>query len=147
MMGQSLRVPALVDEVRNVCAFIEECAREAGMTEWDAYHCELAVEEAFVNIANYGFEGVNPDDLRQQSYVDIQAEDIGEALVITLTDNSPPFNPLKSVPDPKITQNIKNIETGGLGVHFYKKLMDEVAYEFRNGENRLTLKKHQRAVK
>lgn len=141
-MGDSLRVPALTDEVRKVCAFIANAAREAGMADWAVFHCELAVEEAFVNIAEYGFEGFEPNDLRDQSYVDIVAEVDGEALTITICDNSPPFNPLE-MEDPHITPDIQQIETGGLGIHFYKKLMDYVHYEYRNGENRLTLRKLQ----
>ena len=141
-MGDSLRVPALTDEVRTVCAFIANVAREAGMEDWEVFHCELAVEEAFVNIAEYGFEGFDPDDLHDHSYVDIVAEVDGEVLTITICDNSPPFNPLE-MEDPHITPDIQQIETGGLGIHFYKKLMDYVHYEYRNGENRLTLRKVQ----
>jgi serine/threonine-protein kinase RsbW len=139
-MGNSLRVPAFVDEVRRVCAFIQDVARSAGMAEWAIFHCELAVEEAFVNIAAYGFEGYEADAVREFCYVDIQAETDGKALIITICDNSPPFNPLESE-TPHITTNIQKIETGGLGIHFYKKLMDQVEYEYSNGENRLTLRK------
>jgi anti-sigma regulatory factor (Ser/Thr protein kinase) len=143
-MQESLRVPALTDEVRKVCAFIANVARGAGMADWAVFHCELAVEEAFVNIAEYGFAEYEPDNLRDHSYVDIAAEVDGESITITICDNSPPFNPLE-MKDPNITKNIQQIETGGLGIHFYKKLMDQVHYEYRNGENRLTLRKLQDA--
>ena len=143
-MGQSMRVPASVDELRNVCTFVENVTRGFGMAEWAIFHCELAVEEAFVNIAGYGFEGFEPDEIREYSYVDITIDGDGKALTITICDNSPPFNPLE-IEAPDMPAEIEKVETGGLGIHFYKRLMDQVDYEYRDGENRLTLRKDQSA--
>ena len=61
-------------------------------------------------------------------------------MTITVSDSGRPYNPLARQ-DPDITLPIEQREIGGLGVLMTKKLMDEVAYEYRDSQNILTLKK------
>ena len=51
-----------------------------------------------------------------------------------------PFDPLKKV-DPDVTLPPEEREIGGLGIFMTKKTMDEVRYEYKDGQNRLTLVK------
>jgi len=58
--------------------------------------------------------------------------------VIEIRDKGIPFDSL-SHPDPDITADIGNRETGGLGIFLIKKVADEVRYS-RNGDmNVLTI--------
>ena len=43
--------------------------------------------------------------------------------------------------DPEISDDLKNVKIGGLGIHIVRKLMDDLHYERKNGKNKLTLKK------
>ena len=45
------------------------------------------------------------------------------------------------VEDPDITLSAEDRPIGGLGIFMVKKSMDEVSYEYKDGKNRLTIKK------
>ena len=50
------------------------------------------------------------------------------------------LNPLENK-DPDITLDIEDREIGGLGIFLVKKTMDELSYEYVDGQNILTMKK------
>ena len=61
-------------------------------------------------------------------------------MTITFLDHGVPYDPLaKADPNTKLPAEERQI--GGLGVFLTKKLMDDVSYEYRGGQNILTLKK------
>ena len=96
---------------------------------------DVAVEEIFVNIANYAY-GQNTGSVK------IRVEISGEpaAAYITFTDRGIPYDPLKKE-DPDVTLSAEEREVGGLGIFMTKKITDDVSYEYKNGQNILTLKK------
>jgi serine/threonine-protein kinase RsbW len=55
-------------------------------------------------------------------------------------DDGIAFDPLK-VPPPDLTADLGSRPIGGLGVHFVKTLMDEVAYRRDGNRNVLTMRK------
>ena len=59
---------------------------------------------------------------------------------ITFMDQGVPYNPLARE-DPDITLKAQDRSIGGLGIFMTKKMMDDVTYEYREGQNILTLKK------
>lgn len=61
-------------------------------------------------------------------------------MIITFIDNGVPFDPLKA-DDPDITLSAQERQIGGLGIYMVKQSMDEISYEYRNGQNILTIKK------
>jgi len=57
-----------------------------------------------------------------------------EALILTISDNGPPFDPFaRAAPD--TTLSIEERQIGGLGIHLVRQMMDEVSYERREGRN------------
>ena len=62
-------------------------------------------------------------------------------MTITFVDHGVPYDPLART-DPDVTLSAAERDIGGLGVFMTKKLMDDVAYEYRDGQNILTLKKN-----
>lgn len=94
---------------------------------------DLAVEEIFVNIANYAYE-----DKIGKVWVECTLEN--DILTIIFEDEGKPFDPLKK-DDPDVTASAEEREIGGLGIFLTKKLMDDVNYEYKNGRNVLTLVK------
>ena len=96
---------------------------------------ELAVEEIFINIANYAYgTGTGEADIH------IEIEGDPKQAVITLRDQGMPYNPLEKE-DPDITLSAEERDIGGLGIFLTRKTMDEVHYEYRDGSNILTMKK------
>ena len=96
---------------------------------------ELAVEEIFVNIANYAYA---PEIGRATVRVSVSDDPL--TVTITFIDCGVPYDPLKRS-DPDVTLSAEEREIGGLGIFMTKKVMDEVAYEYKDGQNVLTLKK------
>ena len=91
---------------------------------------DLAVEEIFVNIAHYSGS--------ENAEIECSYDDGG--LQVCFSDAGTPFNPLAK-PDPDITLSAEEREIGGLGIFLTKKFMDSVAYEYKDGKNRLKIQK------
>lgn len=94
---------------------------------------QLAVEEIFVNIAQYAYQ---PDS----GEVTIGIGREASRAVIVFEDKGIPYNPLER-PEPDLQIPAAKREAGGLGIYMVKKNMDEVFYEYRDKKNILTLKK------
>ena len=62
------------------------------------------------------------------------------AVVITFIDNGTPYDPLAKA-DPDTTLSVEERDIGGLGIYMVKKTMDDISYEYRNGQNILRIKK------
>ena len=56
-------------------------------------------------------------------------------------DHGTPYDPLAKE-DPDVTLSAEERDVGGLGIFMTKKFMDDVSYEYKNGQNILTLKKN-----
>ena len=70
------------------------------------------------------------------------ASETAEAYVaITLRDWGTPYDPLAKA-DPNVSLPADDRQIGGLGIFMVKKSMDEINYEYKNGQNILTIKKH-----
>ena len=61
-------------------------------------------------------------------------------VTITFIDHGVPYDPLAKE-DPDVTLSAEQRELGGLGIFMTKKLMDDVSYEYKDGQNILTLRK------
>ena len=141
---KTLTFPGRYDEIKNICTFVVQGAAEAGFDETAVFHIELACDEACTNIIEHAYEGENQGKIIVSWQID------GDEFHITLQDNGRSFNPA-DVPDPSIPLNKKSdnseiqydqLQVGGLGIHFMRKLMDEVTFEFdRESGNQLTLTK------
>lgn len=114
-------------------AFVEEALEGAGFSMQAILQINIAVEEIFVNIANYAYgEG------KGQVRLGIDTE--GEMAEIRFTDWGVPFDPTAR-PDPDITLSAEERTIGGLGIFMVRQYMDEVSYLRRDGKNILTLRR------
>ena len=127
---------ACVDNLDSVLGFIEDIL--------DANDCPLkitmavcvAIEEVFVNIANYAYE-----DKEGEVEVEISFNSDNRQVTFKMSDSGIPFNPLDN-PDPDITLSAEERSVGGLGILITKKTMDKVSYAYENGLNVLTMVKN-----
>ena len=126
-------IDAKVDNLQQVLEFVDaelesvDCPMKAQM------QIDIAVEEIFVNIARYAYapgEG--------HAVIGILAEP-GRA-EITFADSGMPYDPLARE-DPDVTLSAEEREIGGLGIFMVKKTMDDMRYEYTDGQNLLTLVK------
>ncbi len=93
----------------------------------------LSLDELITNIVSYGYR----DREEHEILVTLTEED--GALVVVLEDDGIAFDPFSAAPEPDLEAGVEGRRIGGLGVYFVKSLMDEVAYERRDGRNRITL--------
>jgi anti-sigma regulatory factor (Ser/Thr protein kinase) len=63
------------------------------------------------------------------------------AVVITFIDKGVPYDPLAKE-DPDITLSAEERGIGGLGIYMVKKSMDDIIYEYKDGQNILKIKKY-----
>ena len=131
-----LRIPAVVEKLPELLAFIEQQLEEVGCPLKTQMEIAVAAEEVFVNIASYAYApGTGAVTVR------IEISDDPAAATITFSDSGIPFDPLKKV-DPDVTLPAEEREIGGLGIFMTRKIMDDVTYTYRDGQNILTLKKN-----
>ena len=95
----------------------------------------IAIEEIFVNIANYAYE-------KNDGEVEVVCEVFEEPLKVEISflDSGKKFNPL-TYAEPDTTLALEDRKIGGLGILLAKKLMDDVKYEYVDGKNILKIEK------
>ncbi|MBQ7642562.1 MAG: ATP-binding protein, partial [Clostridia bacterium] len=130
-----LEIEAQNDNLSKVLSFIEQHLEAIGCTPKIQMQISVAVEEIFVNIANYAYA---PDVGKVTVRVEITEEPL--SVCITFMDGGKPFDPTKRA-DPDVTLSAEERQIGGLGIFMTKKIMDDVVYEYIDGKNILTLKK------
>ncbi|MDO4265428.1 MAG: SpoIIE family protein phosphatase [Eubacteriales bacterium] len=132
---RALTVPADTGRLDEVQSFVREALLEAKVDESSLFPIEVAVEEIFVNIANYAYAPAGGD-------VEICCRTKKDPLsaIIRFSDAGKPYNPLEK-PDPDIEAGAEGRDIGGLGIFLTKKYMDDVQYSHENGKNILILRK------
>ena len=145
-----LIVDAKIDNLDQVLAFVDQelealdCSMKAQM------QIDIAVEEVFVNIAHYAYTPAVGQAMIKMHLEEAESSDASGGLinagkpsrnlVICFLDRGIPFDPLAR-PDPDVTLSLDERKIGGLGIYMVKKNMDEVEYEYKDGQNVLTIKK------
>jgi len=132
---QELTIEANIENLDQVIAFVDQILDDSGCSVRAKLQLDVAVEELYVNIAHYAYEP-------ETGFATIRAETQPEAGTISITfiDSGKPFDPLAK-PDPDVTLSAEKRKIGGLGIYMVKKSMDDVRYEYTNGQNILTIVK------
>ena len=130
---KSITVEAKIENVDKVTEFVNEVLEEKECPLKVQMQLDVAIDEIFGNIAYYAYGSGN-------ATIQIEMEDNPPKITLTFIDQGIPYNPLESK-DPDITLDIEDREIGGLGIFLVKKTMDELSYEYVDGQNILTMKK------
>ena len=136
---KSLSVSGRYDQIRRVCAFVGEGARQAGFDDDTVFHVELACDEACTNIIEHTYEGEGIGDIQ------VSWQLSGDTFTVTIRDNGPRFDPsvIPNPPEPPDLDEVDDLRVGGLGVFFMRRLMDDVRFAYLKGKgNVLTMVKH-----
>jgi Anti-sigma regulatory factor (Ser/Thr protein kinase) len=130
-----LEIDAEEAKLAEVQTFVEERLEAVDCPMKALMQINVAVEEIFVNIASYAYV---PEKGKAKVRVEISGEPV--SVTITFEDRGIPYDPVARE-DPDITLPASQRAIGGLGIFMTKQIMDDVAYEYRDGQNILTLKK------
>ena len=132
---KELTIAATIENIETVTDFVNE--------QLEAYDCpmkaqmqiDIAIDELFGNIAHYAY---NPEIGSATVRVEVIEDPL--SVVITFIDNGVPYDPLKKE-DPNTTLSADEREICGVGIFMVKKTMDDIIYEYKDGQNRLTIVK------
>ncbi len=138
---KELNISATIENIAAVTAFVDEQLEELDCPMRTQLQVDVAIDELFGNIAHYAY---NPEV--GAATVRVEVTDKPLSVVITFIDNGVPYDPLAKA-DPDVTLSAEERQIGGLGIYMVKKSMDDVSYEYKNGQNILRIKKHIREEK
>lgn len=132
---KELTIAATLDNIEVVTDFVNQQLEELACPMKAQMQINIAIDELFSNIAHYSY---NPEI--GQATVRVEVMENPLAVSITFIDNGVPFDPL-SKEDPDLTLSAEERQIGGLGIYMVKKSMDEITYEYKDGQNILSIKK------
>ncbi len=133
-MHRQLTMGAAMDNLEKATAFLDSGLGEL-VSPRILLQAELALEEAYVNVAHYAYPGAEGEVT-----LELSVDEEQRILELRLLDQGIPFNPLEeSAPD--LSLSSKEREVGGLGIFLVRKNMDAVLYDYQDGQNILTMRK------
>ena len=133
---KELTVEAKTTNIEAVTDFVNEQLEALDCPMKAQMQIDIAIDELFGNIAHYAY---NTDVGEATVRVEVIEDPL--AVVITFIDNGVPYDPLAKA-DPDTTLSAEEREIGGLGIYMVKKSMDDITYEYKNGQNFLKIKKN-----
>ena len=133
---KTLTVPAERNELDTVQGFVDEALDQVPCTPETRLQLQIAVEELFVNIASYAYA---PNI--GEAVIGCHVEQEPPSVTIQFRDWGKPFDPLARE-DADITLSAEDRKIGGLGIYMVKNSMDDVRYQYENGQNVLTIRKN-----
>jgi anti-sigma regulatory factor (Ser/Thr protein kinase) len=132
---RTLTRPATTGHLRELRAFVESAAADAGIDRETAASLALAADEACSNVVEHGYAGGEPGPIT------LTVELAHGAARVAIADRGRPFPP-DAAPPPDLDSDWRERPIGGLGWHLIKSLVDRVEYESDPERgNQLTLHK------
>lgn len=133
---KEMNIEATIDNISTVTAWVDEQLEALDCPMKAQMQIDIAIDELFSNIARYAY---NPET--GPATVRVEVAENPMAVVITFIDKGIPYDPLKQE-DPNTHLPAEEREIGGLGIFMVKKTMDDINYEYKDGQNILTIKKN-----
>ena len=132
---KQLTIKADISQLDQVLSFADGILEEIECPMKVQMQIDIAIEEIFVNIASYAYPGSEGN-----AVIEVEADGEDKSVQIVFEDEGIPYNPLEKE-DPDISLSAEDRPIGGLGIFMVKKSMDDMSYEYKDGKNRLTIKK------
>lgn len=132
---KEITLTATLENIEAVTKFVDEQLEELDCPMKAQMQIDIAIDELFSNIARYAYA---PNV--GEATVRVESSDDPLTVIITFIDKGVPYNPLEKE-DPDTTLSADDRQIGGLGIYMVKKSMDSMEYEYRNGQNILSIKK------
>jgi serine/threonine-protein kinase RsbW len=134
-MSPKLKLSCCTSALVELRSFLKRSLEAYGFSEVDRHQVTLAVEEVCTNLIIHSHAS-NPKEV-----IYLEVKELKEKLAIEITDKGDAFNLLEyEVPDLK--KVIEEKRKGGIGIYLVKKIMDEIEFESKNGENTCRLIKN-----
>ena len=133
---KEIHVDSSVENIPSVKKFVCSELERFGCADRFEMQMKMAVDELFANISFYAY-----DSNTGPVTVGMDFDDDTSSVILTFIDEGKPYNPLEAEePDVELEAELRPI--GGLGIFLVRNLMDDMSYEYKNGQNILTLTKN-----
>jgi len=114
----------------DIFAFTDIFVEVHGFEESLRYAVNLVIEELFTNMVKYNTGGGHPIEIR------ISVRD-GHLRIELIDDDVDPWDPAQ-VPEVKLDRPIEERRAGGLGLYLVRAIVDELTYEYKNRQMKVT---------
>jgi serine/threonine-protein kinase RsbW len=121
-------------EIARLGRLVDEFGAANGIPADVLFNVNLALDEVVTNIIRHGY-----DDDRSERRIGVVLELAGNTLLVTVTDDGKPFDPLQ-IPPVDVEAAIEHRPIGGLGIHLVRSLMDSLEYRRDTNRNVLLMK-------
>ena len=128
-------LPAEIENQAIVTAKVDEELEKLECPFKQQAQIDIAIDEIFSNIAKYAYAPGKGD-----ATVKMEVEDDPKAVILTFINSGSPYDPTAQE-DPDITLSAEERGIGGLGILMVKKSMDELFYEYKDGQNIFKIKR------
>jgi anti-sigma regulatory factor (Ser/Thr protein kinase) len=133
-MKTTMRLKNDITEIQQLKDRMIEYGKAHHISTEIIHDIKLVLEEVVSNIIYYGYEDA------QEHQIEIDVVLNQSLLVLTITDDAKPFNPLDA-PEPNLDIPFEDRQIGGAGIYLMRTLMDTVKYRREQGKNVLVLSK------
>ena len=134
MSEVAITITNAASELARVSALAGQFAAANRLSSDVVADLHVALDEVLTNIIKYGYTDSRAHEIRIQ----LSIED--GVLVAEIEDDGRPFDPL-ILPEPDMKAPLRERRVGGVGIHFVRKLMNEVSYRRMADRNLLVFKK------
>ena len=132
---KELTVEAIVKQIETVTEFVNAELEKLDCPMKARIQLDIAIDEIVSNIAYYAYG-------EKTGTVTVRIEALQEenGVQLMFLDSGVPYDPLTRQ-DPDISAEIEERKEGGLGIFLVRKTMDDMKYEYKDGQNCLTIRK------
>ncbi len=132
---KELTVEAIVEQIETVTEFVNAELEKLDCPMKARIQLDIAIDEIVSNIAYYAY-----GEKTGSVTVRIEALQEENGVQLMFLDSGVPYDPLTRQ-DPDISAEIEERKEGGLGIFLVRKTMDDMKYEYKDGQNCLTIRK------
>lgn len=130
-----LMVCASEESISSVLEFVDDVLLKNNISQSVRNKVEIAVDEIISNIVRCAY----PDEAGSVA-IEITF-DKADRVILRFIDSGIPYNPLENEP-PDTSLPLDERPIGGLGIHMVRSIMEEISYEYTDGQNILTIIKN-----
>ncbi len=123
----------------DISDYVQKAAQEAGLSDFDRYAVETAVDEACSNIIEHAYGGEN------KGTIECSLNTQPDCLTVVLKDRGKHFDPSLIKP-PDLNCPLSARKNHGLGLYFIYQWMDDVSFTFEDDRNVLTMIKRKHSA-
>lgn len=128
--GLALTLETRPEELERLTAAIETLAEQDNWPAALTFKVNLVLEELVLNVINYAYD-------ESGYHLDVRLTCNEDGLIIEVTDEGKPFDPLHDAPEPDMESPIEERNIGGLGVYLVRTMTSDMQYRREGGKNHM----------